>query len=241
MSDLYVKNLVSGTDFVISSWFRHQIKQRSSLGDFLDQVHTICHSTVYLPSYRLLAPLIIVVFYCNRFVTRFRVIAPTRVRDYVEQYKIYSNKVAQLRKVARKRFYEDRIRYTNDTHPKSGGTTSKCYLVFHSSQQSLASVLVNGSTILDKQLADVILDLDQVRHSMGQRGRKSGKPSEWLQGETDLAHSRCFKYLGLAGNNINRIDVIFNGFSKKTKQPSSNKLWRVTHQKKVGKVGALAG
>ena len=163
MSDLYVKNLVSGTDFVISSWFRHQIKQRSSLGDFLDQVHTICHSTVYLPSYRLLAPLIIVVFYCNRFVTRFRVIVPTRVRDYVEQYKIYSNKVAQLRKVARKRFYEDRIRYTNDTNPKSGGTTSKCYLVFHSSQQSLASVLVNGSTILDKQLADVILDLDQVR------------------------------------------------------------------------------
>ena len=151
-------------------------------------------------------------------------IVPTRVRDYVEQYKIYSNKVAKLRKVARKRFYEDRIRYTNDTNPKSGGTTSKCYLVFHSSQQSLASVLVNGSTLVDKQLADVIVDLDQVRHSMGQRGRKSGKPSERLQGETDLAHPQCFKYLGLAGNNINRIDVIFNGFSKKTKQPSSNKL-----------------
>ena len=95
---------------------------------------------------------------------------------------------------------------------------------FFTQVSSLWRVLVNGSTILDKQLADVILDLDQVRHSMGRRGRKSGKPSERLQGETDLAHPQCFKYLGLARNNINRIDVIFNGFSKKTKQPSSNKL-----------------
>ena len=124
-------------------------------------------------------------------------IVPTRVRDYVEQYKICRNKVVKLRKVALKRFYEDRIRYTNYTNPKSGGTTSKCYLVYHSSQQSLASVLANGSILVHKQLADVIVDLDQVRHSMGQSGRKNGKPSERLQGETDLAQLQCFKYLGL--------------------------------------------
>ena len=148
---------------------------------------------------------------------------------YNEEYKIYRNKVAKLGKVARKRFYEDRIRYTNDTNSLSGGTTSKCYLVYHSSQQSLASVLANGSILVDKQLANVIVDLYQVRHSMGQRGRKISKPSERLQGETDLAQLQCFKYLVLSGNNINRVDVIFNGFSEKPKQ------------KKVGKVGALAG
>ena len=69
--------------------------------------------------------------------------------------------MAKLRKVARKRFYEDRIRYTNDTNSLSGGTTSKCYLVYHSSQQSLASVLANGSILVDKQLANVIVDLYQ--------------------------------------------------------------------------------
>ena len=52
---------------------------------------------------------------------------------------------------------------------------------------------MNGSTLVDKQLADVILDLDQVRHSMGQRGRKCGKPSDRLLGETDLVHLQCFK------------------------------------------------
>ena len=39
-------------------------------------------------------------------------------RNDVEQYKIYRNKVAKLCKVARRRFYEDKIRYTNDINPK---------------------------------------------------------------------------------------------------------------------------
>ena len=47
---------------------------------------------------------------------------------------------------------------------------------------------MNGSILADKQLADVILDLDQVRPFLGQTGQKSGQPSERLQGETDLAH-----------------------------------------------------
>ena len=64
-----------------------KLNERLSLGDFnqcqagnlcgsfelqknvLDQVYSICHSAVNLPSYLLLASLIIVVFYYNRFVT----------------------------------------------------------------------------------------------------------------------------------------------------------------------------
>ena len=95
----------------------------------------------------------------------------------------------KLCKVARKRFYKDKIRYTNDTIRK----TSKCYLVHNSNLQSLTSMLVDGSILVDKQLTDVILDLDQVRPSMGQRDRKSGEPSERLQGETDLAHHAVFQ------------------------------------------------
>ena len=51
-----------------------------------------------------------------------------------------------------------------------------------------------------------------------QTGQKSGQPSERLQGETDLAHLQCFKNIFLAGNKINRLDVILNGFSKQTQQ-----------------------
>ena len=42
--------------------------------------------------------------------------------------------------------------------------------------------------LVDKQLADVVLDLDQIRPSLVQRGRKSGEPGELLQGEKDLAN-----------------------------------------------------
>ena len=83
---------------------------------------------------------------------------------------------------------------------------------------------MNGSILVDKQLADVILDLDQVRPFLGQTGQKSGQPSERLHGETDLAHLQCFKNIFLAGNKINRLDVILNGFSKQTQQPRFNKL-----------------
>ena len=47
---------------------------------------------------------------------------------------------------------------------------------------------MDGFILVDKQLADVILHLDQIRPSLGQRGRKSGEPSERLQGEKDLAN-----------------------------------------------------
>ena len=59
---------------------------------------------------------------------------------------------------------------------------------------------MNGSIRVNKQLADVILNMDQVRPSTG---RKSGEPSERLLGETDLTQLRCVKYVVLAGNNIN--------------------------------------
>ena len=39
-----------------------------------------------------------------------------------------------------------------------------------------------------------------------------------------LAHLQCFKYMFLAGNNMNRLDAIFNGCSKQTQQSNSNKL-----------------
>ena len=81
---------------------------------------------------------------------------------------------------------------------------------------------MDGFILVDKQLADVILD----RIPLWVKGfvRKSGEPSERLHGETDLAHLHCFKYIVL-------LDVFFKGFSMQTQQPSSNKLWRVTYRK----------
>ena len=66
------------------------------------------------------------------------------VRNDVEQYKIYRNEVAKLCKVARRRFYEDKIRYTNDINPKKWWDNIKM-LSGLSSQQSLTSMPVNGS------------------------------------------------------------------------------------------------
>ena len=56
-------------------------------------------------------------------------------------------------------------------------------------------MLVDGFILVDKQLADVILD----RLPLWVKGfvRKSGEPSARLHGETDLAHLHCFKYIVL--------------------------------------------
>ena len=77
------------------------------------------------------------------------------VRNDVEQYKIYRNKVAKPCKVARRRFYEDKIRYTNDINPKRWWDNIKM-LSGLSSQQSLTSMPVNGSVLKDEKLAEAI-------------------------------------------------------------------------------------
>ena len=60
------------------------------------------------------------------------------VRNDVEQYKIYRNKVAKPCKFSRWRFYEDKIRYTNDINPKKWWDNIKM-LSGLSCQQSLTS------------------------------------------------------------------------------------------------------
>ena len=77
------------------------------------------------------------------------------VRNDVEQYNIYRNKVAKLCKVARRRFYEDKICYTNDINPKKWWDNIKM-LSGLSSQQSLTSMTVNGSILRDDKLAEAI-------------------------------------------------------------------------------------
>ena len=77
------------------------------------------------------------------------------VRNDVEQYNIYRNKVTKLCKVARRRFYEDKICYTNDINPKKWWDNIKM-LSGLSSQQSLTSMTVNGSILRDDKLAEAI-------------------------------------------------------------------------------------
>ena len=80
----------------------------------------------------------------------------TWVRNDVEQYKIYRNKLAKLCKVARRRFYEDKIiRYTNNINPKKWWDNIKM-LSGLSSQQPLTSMTVNGSILKDEKLAEAI-------------------------------------------------------------------------------------
>ena len=77
------------------------------------------------------------------------------VRNDVEQYNIYRNKAAKLCKVARRRFYEDKICYTNDINPKKWWDNIKM-LSGLSSQQSLTSMTVNGSILRDDKLTEAI-------------------------------------------------------------------------------------
>ena len=79
------------------------------------------------------------------------------VRNDTEQYKIYRNKTAKLCKIARKRFYQNKIRHTHDINPKKWWDNIKM-LSGLSKQQPPMSMLVNGSVLKDKQLAEAISD-----------------------------------------------------------------------------------
>ena len=79
------------------------------------------------------------------------------VRNDTKQYKIYRNKTAKLCKIARKRFYQNKIRHTQDINPKKWWDNIKM-LSGLSKQQPPMSMLVNGSVLKDKQLAEAISD-----------------------------------------------------------------------------------
>ena len=102
-------------------------------------------------------------------------------------------------------------------------------------------MLANGSILVGKQLADVIVDLDQVRHSMGQRGRKAANQvkdyrERWIWLTCSVSNILFCREIIL-------IELML--FSTVLVRKLSNLVLTsydvLPTEKKVGTVGALAG
>ena len=77
------------------------------------------------------------------------------VKGELQQYKFHRNKVSQLCKVARRRFYHDRISCMKDTNPKKWWDNIKL-LSGLSKPSTLKSMIVNGAVLKDADLVEAI-------------------------------------------------------------------------------------